>query len=152
MASMDSSDIDAAGDAGPAGKIEVAAAVIVRDGALLIAQRKKGDTHELQWELPGGKREAGESLEACLQRELCEEMGIRAEIGRLIGTAVKDYGDRAVKIFAFHVPGYGGEIAVKEHEAVRWVEPQEFRRYDFLDADLPLIRMIAEIWESLTCG
>jgi 8-oxo-dGTP diphosphatase len=152
MASMDSSDIDAAGGSGTEGKIEVTAAAIIRNGSLLIAQRKRGDPHELLWELPGGKREAEESLEECLRRELGEEMGIDAEIGRLIGTAVKDDGHLAVEIFAFHVPAFRGKIAVRAHETVRWVEPQEFQNYDFLDADQLLIRRIAEKWESLTRG
>ena len=61
--------------------IEVAAAVIVRDGKILIGQRPRGEWGELEWEFPGGKLEPGEDAPAALARELREELAIEAEIG-----------------------------------------------------------------------
>lgn len=63
---------------------QVTAAVIEKDGRVLIAQRKTGDALAGKWEFPGGKLEPGETPEACLRRELREEFGVETEIGDFI--------------------------------------------------------------------
>ena len=60
---------------------KVTAAVIEKDGKILIARRKRDDSQAGKWEFPGGKLEAGETPEACLKRELREELGIETEVG-----------------------------------------------------------------------
>ena len=63
---------------------KVTAAVIEKDGRILIAKRRIGDRHGGRWEFPGGKIDSGETPEECLKRELREELGIEAEIGELL--------------------------------------------------------------------
>src|SRR5262249_19173679 len=64
------------------GEFTVAAALIVRNSKLLVCQRRRDDSHALEWEFPGGKVEPGESPEQALVRELREELGIDATIGK----------------------------------------------------------------------
>ena len=64
--------------------IAVAAGVVCREGRIMICQRKPGGHQPLKWEFPGGKLEAGESPEQALARELREELGIEARVGRIL--------------------------------------------------------------------
>jgi mutator protein MutT len=78
--------------------IEVAAGLIHRDGCYLIARRKPGAHLAGFWEFPGGKREAGESLTECLQRELLEELGIRIDLPVPYQIIRHDYLDRIIEL------------------------------------------------------
>ena len=72
-------------------RLRVAAAVVWREGRLLMTQRPPGGPLGLQWEFPGGKIEAGESAEHALVREVQEELGVSARAGEILGVETYEY-------------------------------------------------------------
>jgi 8-oxo-dGTP diphosphatase len=122
----------------------VAAALIVRDGQLLIGQRRPDQPMALLWEFPGGKIESGESPEQALARELEEELGIRAIIGPRVTRVRHNYRHGgAVDLQFFAVNEFAGEIESRIYQQVRWVRLEELTEYEFLAADRGLIRDLA---------
>ena len=99
---------------------QVAAAVIGRDGKILIARRKRSDTMGGYWEFPGGKVEPGETPEMCLKRELKEEFGIDAEIGPFFASSVFTYYRIPIELVVYSVERFSGEINVNVNEEARW--------------------------------
>lgn len=118
----------------------VTAAVMEKDGKILIAQRRRGDHHQYKWELPGGKLESDETPEECLQRELREEFGIETEIGEFIGSSDCHYRHISIRLMAFRVHHISGELNVRDHETIQWVAPSELVDFDFSEADRPIIQ------------
>jgi len=122
----------------------VAAALIVRDGEVLIGQRRPDQPMALMWEFPGGKIEAGESPEQALVRELDEELGIRATVGQRVTRIRHNYRHGgAVDLQFFAVHEFAGEIQSRIYHQVRWVKLEDLSGYDFLAADRGLIRDLA---------
>ena len=123
----------------------VVAALIRREDELLICQRAANKPMPLKWEFPGGKVEPGEELRPALARELEEELGIRAEIGREVSTLRHVYrkDDFAVELRFFEVQRFVGEIQNLIFADVRWEKLSRLVEYDFLEADLELVRQIA---------
>lgn len=123
-------------------KRRVTAAVIEKDGRILIAQRRKGRTLGGRWEFPGGKIEPGETAEACLKRELKEEFGVESEIGEFIIASQFRYCLVPIELLAYRVKHLSGEFKVNEHEETRWVLPSELKLYDFMPADEPIVEIL----------
>lgn len=122
----------------------VAAALIVRDGQVLIGQRRADQPMALLWEFPGGKIEAGESAEQALARELSEELGIQAKIGPAVTHIRHNYRHGgAVDLQFFTVREFTGEIANQIYEQVRWVKLRDLSTYEFLAADRGLVKDLA---------
>ncbi len=122
----------------------VAAGVIEKGRKVLIAKRKKGGPFGGMWEFPGGKIEPGETPEDCLKRELFEELGIEAAAGELIVSNVHSYGQITVELLFYRVSWTKGKLDLREHEEARWVLPRELKDYDFLPADIPVMRKLEE--------
>ena len=124
--------------------IKVVAAVIHQAGKILIGQRKKADKHPLKWEFPGGKVERGESPMVALARELQEELGIQARIGREIVRYAWSYPKRATILLIFYrVSEYSGEPDSICFEQIVWEDPAKLPEYDFLDGDVDFVRRLA---------
>jgi 8-oxo-dGTP diphosphatase len=122
----------------------VAAALIVRGGEVLIAQRREDQPMASQWEFPGGKIESGESPEQALARELDEELGIQAVIGPRVTHIRHNYRHGgAVDLQFFAVHEFSGEIENRIFQQVRWTKLEDLPTYDFLAADRGLIRDLA---------
>jgi len=122
----------------------VAAALIVRDGEVLIGQRRPNQPMALLWEFPGGKIEPGESPQQALARELHEELGIKAAIGAHVIRIRHNYRHGgAVDLQFFTVREFSGEIENHIYEQIRWVKLADLPRYEFLAADRGLIRDLA---------
>ena len=124
--------------------IDVAAALIQDDeGRYLITQRRRGSHLEGLWEFPGGKRDAGEDLPACLARELTEELGARFVVGEKVDTIRWEYPDRTVVLHFYRCRLASGTIEPRESQAMAWVAPQDLPRHDFPPADRELIARLA---------
>lgn len=123
--------------------VEVTAA-LVRDEAAryLITQRRRGSHLEGLWEFPGGKRRVEESLENCLHRELEEELGADFEVGEHVETVRWEYPDRVIVLHFYRCRLRSGTIESREGQAMAWVRPEDFSRYEFPPADAELIRRL----------
>lgn len=121
---------------------KVIAAIIHRDGKVLIAQRAKEDSLKGKWEFPGGKLEAEETYQECLKRELFEELSIDAEIGDYACSSFFEYKGQPMEMMAFYVPLFSGELILHEHSHVQWVFPHELPAYEFPEADLPIVALL----------
>jgi 8-oxo-dGTP diphosphatase len=118
----------------------VTAALIERDGLILLARRKAGKHMGARWEFPGGKVEPGETREECLRRELAEEFSIDTRIGEFLGAADYREGDLHLSIHLFRAEHLAGEFRLTEHEEIRWVEPGHVLELDLVESDRELAR------------
>ena len=125
------------------GVIEVSAGLVMRDGLLLITRRKSDSHLGGLWEFPGGKREPSESWEQCLVRELAEELGITVAVGPLRHETVHAYPGKMVHLRFFEAELISGEPQAIDCAEVAWVHPGDLRRYEFPEADLGLVALLA---------
>jgi 8-oxo-dGTP diphosphatase len=125
--------------------LTVVAALIEHEGKLLACQRRRGGPFELLWEFPGGKVQPGEALEAALARELAEELGVTARIGREIYRTQHRYAEMKEPLelifFAASVPR--AEIRNLVFEQIEWRDPHSLPDLNFLPADRELIEKLA---------
>jgi 8-oxo-dGTP diphosphatase len=121
---------------------EVAAGLIKRNNRYLIARRKAGVHLAGFWEFPGGKREAGESLADCLQRELWEELSIRIDSPIPYQIVRHEYSDKVVELHFFHCEIEEGEPVPLGCEEIRWVFPEELTQFTFPPADYAVIQSL----------
>ncbi len=122
----------------------VVAALIAKDGKLLVCQRTRHQTMPLKWEFPGGKIEEREQPRDALRRELEEELGILAKIGDEVARIRHEYPNGGmVELRFFVVREYKGEIENRIFKDIQWAEPGDLPKYDFLEADLTLVRDLA---------
>src|SRR5688572_9556980 len=118
------------------GMVQVVAAVLEREGRVLICQRKAGQWHAFKWEFPGGKVEPGESPEQAVRRELDEELGISDAAGEEITRYEYCYPDRPpIELIFYRVRNFAGEPRNRVFEDMRWELPERFSTYDFLEGD-----------------
>lgn len=125
--------------------IHVVAAVIWKQDSLrqfLIARRQAGKHLEYYWELPGGKVEAGESPRQALQRELAEEINIRAILATQFMQVYHRYPGRNILLDTWIVDDYEGDVAPREGQALTWVDCDQMSAYRFPDADLPILEAL----------
>jgi mutator protein MutT len=121
--------------------IVVLAGVIERDGAFLLTRRLKGTHLAGTWEFPGGKCEANESHDACLRRELAEELGVDAQIGEEIFAITHAYSERTVELH-FRRCSIAGEPRPLLGQEMKWVPRGELHTLEFPEADRELIERL----------
>ena len=121
--------------------IVVAAAVVERDDAFLLTRRLKGTHLEGTWEFPGGKCEPGETPEACLVREIREELAAGVEIGELMLVTRHDYPERTVELHFFRVDLVGAPVP-QLGQQMRWVRRADLSALELPPADADLIRLL----------
>jgi 8-oxo-dGTP diphosphatase len=122
----------------------VVAALIEKDGKLLICQRTRHQTMPLKWEFPGGKIEEGEQPRDALRRELEEELGITSTIGDEVARIQHEYPNGGMVELRFYVVReFSGEIENRIFREIRWAAPKELPKFDFLEADLTLVKDLA---------
>ena len=122
--------------------IEVVAAVIEREGKILITRRPSGAHLAGLWEFPGGKPEAGESFEQALRREIEEELGAHASVGERLDTIEWQYPDKRVRLLFFRCH-LAGDPRPREGQEMAWVDPPDLGRYEFPAADAALIKRLS---------
>lgn len=123
---------------------QVVAALIFRDGKVLVCQRTRHQTMPLKWEFPGGKIEEGEQPRDALRRELDEELGIEASVGDEVARIRHQYKNgSSVELRFFVVRDYKGELENKIFKDMRWADRSELPSFDFLEADLELVKDLA---------
>ena len=120
----------------------VTAAVVERDGRLLVTRRLEGTHLAGRWEFPGGKCEEGESPESCLARELREELGVGATVGAEVHRTLHEYDDRALDLRFFNCD-LEGEPRPLLGQEIRWVDRHDLRALEFPPADSELVEMLA---------
>lgn len=140
------------GESGHAVEIEqgrrsvvVVAAIIARNGRVLACQRSRKSKFALKWEFPGGKVQPGETPRAALERELEEELGVRAEIGQELFRTQHKYPQmrEGVQLIFFGAHLGSAEIENRIFEKIDWIEPEMLKQMDFLEADRGLIEKLA---------
>ena len=122
--------------------IEVSAGLIFRDGKLLITQRHADAHLGGLWEFPGGKREADETFEQCLVRELREELGVEVSVGELVEELTHDYAEKSVRLKFFVCKLLSGEPQPLDCAAVKWVSRDELAAHEFPAADARLLEKL----------
>ncbi len=122
----------------------VVAALMLRDGKLLVCQRTKYQALPLKWEFPGGKVEPGEQLTDALRREIEEELGVVPQVGDELARVRHTYKNGgAVELRFFLVEKWEGEVENRIFRDIQWATLDALPAYDFLEADLGLVRDIA---------
>ena len=126
--------------------ITVVAALISRNSKLLVCQRRRDDSYALQWEFPGGKVEPGESLAGALARELREELGIAATIGKELFRANHRYRDSKTELLLiFFEASVDTSVPLQNlvFERFEWAELSALPQYNFLQADKEFVGLLA---------
>ena len=120
--------------------IEVVGAII-RDGdRYLVGQRAANKAQGGLWEFMGGKIEPGETPEEALQRECREELALEIEGARIIDSVIHEYPEKTIRLTLLECrPKAGSVPQALEHQAIRWVTPEEMRGMPFCPADAELI-------------
>ena len=128
-------------------QLVAACALIDVDGRVLIAQRPVGKTLAGLWEFPGGKVEAGETPEACLIRELDEELGIQVAHACLAPFVFASHSYETMHLLMplFLCRRWDGLVREREHDALAWVKPADMGAYPMPPADLPLVAWLRDL-------
>ena len=122
--------------------VQVTAAILVKDGKVLIAQRGPQSHQADKWEFPGGKVEGAESPGECLEREMMEEFNIVVSVGEHLDSSVYHYDHISIELMAFRAYWISGTLTLKDHAAFEWVEVSELDQYDFAPADVPFVEQL----------
>jgi len=129
----------------PLRSIHVVAAVITDARGRILLNRRTGNSDMAGlWEFPGGKREAGETSEQALVRELREELGIEAEVGDWVMEVPQLYPDKRLRLEVRLVPRWKGTARGREGQAITWVTPDRLGRYSMPPADLPVVAALRQ--------
>ncbi len=124
--------------------IHVSCAVIMDGSRILICQRAPHKSMPMKWEFPGGKIEADESKEACLIREILEELELNITIGMPLTATQHQYPEFSITLYPFLCKIAAGTIHLTEHAQAKWIEIDELTSYDWADADFPIVKEILE--------
>ena len=122
--------------------IEVSAALVFRGGKLLITRRHAGAHLGGLWEFPGGKREAPETFEQCLVREIREELGVDISVGAMFEEVFHDYPEKSVHLRFFVCRLLSGEPRPLDCAAVKWIGRSELAAHEFPAADARLLEKL----------
>lgn len=127
--------------------VKVIAAIIIHDNHILATQRGYGDFKD-GWEFPGGKIEPGETPQAAIVREIKEELDMEVEVGTFLETVEYDYPNFHLSMDCFFCTIKSGKIALKEHEAAKWLTKETLDSVAWLPADKELIEPIKRYMDT----
>lgn len=123
-------------------QIVVVGAVIVREGAILCAQRGAAGALPGFWEFPGGKIEADETPQEALRREIEEELDCTIEVGDKITTTTHDYDFGVVTLTTYYATLVAGQPTTSEHAEFRWLAPADLPTLEWAPADIPAVGIV----------
>ena len=121
---------------------QVAAAVVYRDGNILITRRAPGEKLAGMWEFPGGKLEPEETPQSCIVRELREELGVESDAGEILTTSVFTYPGGTIELIAVTVSLRSAVLTLNVHDKAEWVAPGDLLGYELAPADIPIAEEI----------
>lgn len=124
-------------------KIEVVAAIIVKDGKVFSTQRGYGDLKG-GWEFPGGKVEPGENQEEALKREIKEELDGEIEVGAYFDKVEYDYPTFHLTMHCYICTLVGDTLRLLEHEDAKWLAKSELKSVDWLPADIGTVEKLSQ--------
>jgi len=125
------------------GMVQVVAAILEREGLILIGQRTPAQSHALQWEFPGGKVEPGESPEQAVVRELDEELAIQArDLTELTRYQFAYPGKSPIELIFFRVGAYQGTLRNVIFHDLRWEPKERLGAFDFVAGDRDFLRAL----------
>ncbi|MBT5330952.1 MAG: 8-oxo-dGTP diphosphatase MutT [Porticoccaceae bacterium] len=125
--------------------LEVAVAVIMREGNVLLARRPEGKKHAGLWEFPGGKFEIGESLQQALSREIKEELGIKVRSCQALMDIGHQYEDYSVMLRVALVTEFSGTERGLEGQEIAWVPLRELDDLQFPEANTPILQKLQSL-------
>ena len=126
--------------------VEVVSALIWDKDRFMICQRPAHKARALLWEFVGGKVEPGETKEQALIRECQEELAITLSVGDVFMDVVHEYPDITVHLTLFNATIAEGTPQKLEHNAIRWIAPNEIPQFNFCPADEEILRTIIEVY------
>lgn len=121
---------------------QVTAALLLKEGKILIARRPGNDDLANYWEFPGGKIEEGETPEACLIREMKEELDIDVNIGSFFMESIFNYQQGTIQLLSYWTTWQSGELKLMAHSEVAWLDRAELVNYEFAPADIPIVKRL----------
>lgn len=119
--------------------INVACAIIVSEGKVLVAQRSEKMSLPLKWEFPGGKLNEDENAENCILRELKEELNINVRIIDRFKDYPYNYENVSINLIPFITEYIDGQLILHEHKNAKWVNINELTSLDWAAADIPIV-------------
>lgn len=121
---------------------QVAAAIIIDNGKVLLARRSPNEKLAGKWEFPGGKVEDNELLQECVVRELYEELSLRVKAFEVITNSIYKYEHGIFEIVAIATVIISGSLTLSVHDKVKWIPLNELLTYDLLPADIEIGKYI----------
>ena len=119
--------------------VDVTCAIVIVNGKILATQRSENMKLPLKWEFPGGKIEPNETAEACICRELREELNIEIEILERLKPQRFDYETISINLIHFVANLVSGEVTLQEHRDFKWLSTDQLRLLDWALADIPIL-------------
>jgi 8-oxo-dGTP diphosphatase len=126
--------------------IRVICAVVVYQGTVFGARRGPYGSQSLKWEFPGGKVEAGETDEACLHRELSEELNMQVDIIEKLPPFSHQYTKIQIELVPFICRAYTNDYTLHEHVEAGWYSSRELMELDWADADVRLMQTVVDLF------
>lgn len=125
--------------------IKVVAALIEKEGKVLIAKRNEGSNYTNgKWEFPGGKVELNENEFDAIQREIKEEFELEIEAKEFMVNNVHEYPHKTIDLRLYKCEYLSGDFKLNAHTAYEWVDKQNLLNYDLCEADIPLAQFVIE--------
>ena len=128
--------------------LDVAAAIIVENGLVLLGQRPEHTRLGGYWEFPGGKLETGESVYACIEREVQEELGVVARAGALVCESIYAYPFGTVRLLCVQTFLLQKQLMCNVHARLEWVALEALNTYNLAPADIPVIPHLLRYFSS----
>jgi mutator protein MutT len=121
---------------------KVVAAVIERDGKVLIARRRQEAGSGGLWEFPGGQLENGETPDTGLEREIAEELGVQIRVGELLRSVTYRSPKLSIELLPYRANIVSGEFKLTDHDEIRWLIPSQLEEAEFTGPDRPIVRQL----------